>query len=265
MKKADVFKSIAVIVSVLISYNFWTILDYLAIDSINIVENDYLNSLLIHLIWSSPVWLTALFLFGKDGVRISGLTAPLLKGFGIATISCIPLYILFVFFFEFNDQIRGPYIFRNSLLAGVFEELVYRSLFFGALYGLLKWKFWPAVLANAAIFSFGHLYQAHDLMSSVLTVLITGIGAVWFGWIYIRWNYNIWLPVFLHTLINLSWHIFLVGDGTAAGGVASYAGRVLVIVVSVGLTLKYTSPMKPLVPREAPRHQETQQMPSVQV
>lgn len=249
MNKSQILKSIAVIASVLITYNFWTVLDYFSIYSLEFVENKYLNSFLTHLIWAAPVLLTSLILFGKDAIRISGLSAPVLKGFSVAALSCVPLFLTFGLFFDFTKSLDGHYIFNNSLLAGIFEELVYRSLFFGALYGLLNWKFWPAVLANAAIFSFGHLYQAHDLLSSVLTVLITGIGAVWFGWIYIRWNYNLWVPVFLHTLMNMSWAIFEVGDGTAAGGIISYVARVLVIVVSVIITLRYTQKMRPLQAR----------------
>jgi membrane protease YdiL (CAAX protease family) len=246
MNKAQILKSIAVIVSVLITYNFWTFLNYFSIVSVSVVENEYLDSFLFGLIQTAPVWVTSLLLFRKDAIRISGLTAPLLKGFGIAALSCIPLFLIFLFFFDFNESLNGHTIFNMALLAGIFEELVYRAFFFGALYGLLRWKFWPAVLVNAAIFSFGHLYQGYDFLSSLMTVLITGIGAVWFGWIYIRWNYNLWVPVFLHTLMNLSWHIFVVGDGTAAGGIASYVARALVIVVSVWLTLRYTSKMKPL-------------------
>lgn len=263
MNKSQILKSTVVIVSVLITYNFWKILDYFSIDFIQLAGNKYLNSLLIHLLWTAPVWLTSLVLFGKEAFRISGLPAPVLKGFSIAALSCIPLYLIFIFFFDLTVSLDGHYIFNNSLLAGVFEELVYRALFFGALYGLLNWKFWPAVLVNAAIFSFGHLYQAHDLLSSVFTLLITGIGAVWFGWVYIRWNYNLWVPVFLHTLMNMSWAIFEVGSGTAAGGIVSYVARVLVIVVSVIITLRYTEKMRPLHTRtdiEAPT--STQSVPA---
>ncbi|MDN3203348.1 CPBP family intramembrane glutamic endopeptidase [Algoriphagus sediminis] len=250
MSTNQILKSLAVFASVLLSYNFWNIVSYFSLDSVQIVTNPYLDSFLFNCLWAAPVVITSFLLFGKEALEISGIMRSPLKGLFIGLTCCVPLFIIFAFAFPMNENFNPFYVFQNSLLSGFFEELIFRTFFFGALYGLLRWRFWPAVLLNAAIFSYGHLYQAHDFLSSFLTIFVTSIGAIWFAWLYIRWNYSIWVPMVLHTLMNLSWHLFSVADGTAGGGVISYVARASVIAVSIYLTLKYTPPMKPITGEE---------------
>ncbi len=256
MNTNQILKSLAVTGSVIIVYNFWNIMGLFSIDSFDVLENQYLDSLLFNIVQSSPVVLTAIALFGKDAFKISGVMGSPLKGFFIGLTCCIPLFIIFSFTYSLNENFDLYRAYRMALLSGFFEELIFRTFFFGALFGLLKWKFWPAVLLNAAIFSYGHLYQANDFLSSFLTIVVTGIGAIWFAWLYIRWNYSIWLPATLHILMNFSWHLFEVADGTAGGGIISYVGRASVILISIIITLKYTSKMKPLNEEETVKEEE---------
>ncbi len=254
MNTNQILKSLAITGSVILVYNFWNIMGLFSIDSISVVENRYLDSFLFNIIQSSPVVLTAIALFGKDALKISGVMGSPLKGFFIGLTCCIPLFIIFSFTYPLNENFDIYRAYKMALLSGFFEELIFRTFFFGALFGILRWKFWPAVLLNAAIFSYGHLYQANDFVSSFLTIFVTSIGAIWFAWLYIRWNYSIWVPMVLHTLMNFSWHVFDVADGTAGGGIISYIGRASVILISIIITLKYTSKMKPL--NEPEEHKE---------
>lgn len=211
-----------------------------------ISDNPYLQKLFTRTVYFSPMIVAVLIAFPKEFIRLLGLSHPPVKPFIYALISCLPIFIIYPLFFEVRSSIEPYSIYSNSILSPFYEEIIYRALFFGALVGLLRWKFWHVVVLNAMAFSFGHLYQAYDLVSTVFTVLITSVASVWWGWMFIRWRYNIWFPLFLHVLMNLAFDLFAVGSGTAAGGVATYAGRLLVIAISVGITLKYTQRMTTL-------------------
>jgi hypothetical protein len=65
------------------------------------------------------------------------------------------------------------------------------------------------------------------------------LGGLLFGWLYARWDYNIWPPVFLHSGLNGLWTFFALGD-TAVGGEFGNAVRfgtaALTIVVTLAMT-----------------------------
>mgnify|MGYP003483250560 FL=1 len=64
------------------------------------------------------------------------------------------------------------------------------------------------------------------------------MGAILFAWLYVEWDYNLWVPIFLHSLMNLSWHIFEM-DETALGGAIPNILRGLTIFLAIVLTIIY--------------------------
>lgn len=64
------------------------------------------------------------------------------------------------------------------------------------------------------------------------------MGAILFAWLYVEWNYNLWVPVFLHALMNLAWHTFEM-DETALGGVLPNIFRGLTIASAILFTILY--------------------------
>lgn len=57
---------------------------------------------------------------------------------------------------------------------------------------------------------------------------------------YVEWNFNLWVPVGLHILMNGAWVIFTM-DGTevAAGGLISNIVRVTSILLAITITVWY--------------------------
>jgi len=250
MNKSQIIKSAIVLTGFLGVTFFNEIRMALDIAYPTVSDSPYLQKVFTRTIYFLPMILGVLIAFPGKFSRLLGLSHPPIKPFIYALLSCLPLFIFYPIFFELRPSLDTYSVFSNSILSPVYEEIVFRGLFFGALVGLLRWKFWHVVVLNALAFSFGHLYQAYDLMSTIFTVLITSEACVWWGWMYVRWKYNLWFPLFLHVLMNFAFDLFMVGSGTAAGGVATYVGRLLVIVISVWITLKYTKPMAPLEERE---------------
>ena len=87
-------------------------------------------------------------------------------------------------------------------------------------------------------FGLGHLYPGVNPGEAVGVFLVTAMGAVWFAWLYIEWENNLWVPVCLHVLMNFSWVFFDVG-GSALGDSFSNIFRVITIAFTVVVTLVY--------------------------
>lgn len=126
---------------------------------------------------------------------------------------------------------------QASLLAGFMEELLFRGFLFGLLFRFCGWGFIPSSLAGALVFGLGHIYQGASLPESAGVFLVTAMGAVWFAWLYIEWENNLWVPIFLHILMNLSWTLFDM-SGNALGGLFANLFRIITIALTIILTLR---------------------------
>ncbi len=124
-----------------------------------------------------------------------------------------------------------------SVLAALAEEILFRGFLFGQLSRYANWKLWMGALAEASIFGFVHLYQASNWMSALGIFGITFAGGLLFGWLFIRWGYNLWLPIVLHMLMNAYWGIFAMGQN-ALGGTWGNVFRVAAVAVAVLVTYK---------------------------
>lgn len=116
------------------------------------------------------------------------------------------------------------------------EELAYRGLAVGVLMRLAGWPLWPACLLPAAFFGGVHMWQGEDPMSIAGVVAVTGLGGLLFGWLFVRWNYNLWPAVILHAGLNLQWSIFDLGEN-AIGGATGNILRLVIVALAIALTV----------------------------
>ena len=182
--------------------------------------------------------LLAVVMKPKEIFSFLGLNGNILKGFGIALICVLPLYLVFPFFGNFNTELTFQVFYNKCILTGFKEELVFRAFMFGLLFRYAKTGFFWAVILPALYFGSVHLYQGHDVLSALAAFGVTFIGALYFSWMYVEWNFNIWVPVGLHMLMNGAWHVFTMeGTEVAAGGLISNIVRVVSIALAVGLTV----------------------------
>lgn len=132
----------------------------------------------------------------------------------------------------------GPALFsallRGAFWAGLTEETLFRGFLFGQFYRRVKLPWLAVVLVESGIFATGHLYQGHDLLSSLGVLAVTFGGGVWFGWLYKSWQ-NLWVPIFMHLFMNGWWMLFEV-DNSAVGSVGANVFRVMTIGLSVAMT-----------------------------
>lgn len=167
-----------------------------------------------------------------------GLSKNILHGLLLASIFSLPMFFGGFLFYKFNTEIFIPQLIASTIFAGLFEELYFRGFLFGQIFKNTKLGFIPSIIVCALVFASGHLYQSHDI--SILTgiFITTFLGAIFFAWLFVEWNYNLWVPIFLHTLMNLSWLIFNVSDN-ALGNITSNIFRGLTIAISIIVTILY--------------------------
>ena len=184
--------------------------------------------------------LTIVVIRPKELFSFLGLSSNVLKGFGVALLCVLPLYLLFPVFGNLNTDVTFSVIYDRAILTGFKEELVFRAFMFGLLFRYAKTGFFWAVILPALYFGSVHLYQGHDLLSALAAFGVTFIGALYFSWMYVEWNFNIWIPVGLHLLMNGAWSIFTMeGTEVAAGGWISNIARIISIALAIALTVYY--------------------------
>ena len=122
------------------------------------------------------------------------------------------------------------------------EEIVYRGFACGLLFTRGRLPAWVAVSIPAIAFGWGHVEQGSTVAEGIELFLYTGGAGAAFGWVYLRWLRNLWIPIAVHVLANLSWEIFDVGD-SALGGWFPFALQMTMVLLAIAFTLRWTDPI----------------------
>ncbi|MBL7809477.1 MAG: CPBP family intramembrane metalloprotease [Saprospiraceae bacterium] len=166
-----------------------------------------------------------------------GLSANGLEALKMAFIFCLPMLIGYAFLADFQLSLSWEGFLLGCLGAAVSEELFYRGFVFGQLFRFAGWGFLAAGLLNALVFGSGHLYQAGDLGSAIGVFSITALGGLWFAWLYVEWDNNLYMPMAMHFFMNLWWNAFEAGPN-AAGGLAANIFRAATVAISIIWTIR---------------------------
>ncbi len=156
----------------------------------------------------------------------------------IALLFSLPMFLGGLGFFEFGREFSIPNLIAGTIVVGFVEELFFRGFLFGQLFKYTKLGFISSIILGAIIFALGHLYQSQDTFELIGIFSVTFMGAILFAWLYIEWNYNLWTPVFLHSLMNLVLHLFEM-DQTSLGGMLPNVFRGLTVLLAIIFTIIY--------------------------
>jgi membrane protease YdiL (CAAX protease family) len=203
------------------------------------IHQQGLSHILVYLIVSFPIVLGASIINQWNRCKATlGLNRSILKGILFPLICTLPMFIGFAVCFRFNTELSLNEILITGVAAAFFEEFIFRGFLFGQLFRYTKLGFIPSILLGAFLFAAMHLYQSNDLPTLIGVFSTTFMGAVLFAWLFVEWNYNLWISIFLHFFMNLAWMIFAVSDN-AFGGVYANVFRILTIVLAIILTIFY--------------------------
>ena len=168
---------------------------------------------------------------------LTGIFASPAKPAIWAAILFLPAALLCLIAAKVAGGVETSDLLWKGIAGPMFEELVYRGLAVGALVRLAGWRLAPACLLPALFFGAAHAYQGAGLAETAAAVAIAGVGGLFFGWLFWRWNWNLWPAIFLHVGLNLLWMLFALGE-TAIGGWLGNALRLAVVAAAVLLTLR---------------------------
>jgi uncharacterized protein len=205
---------------------------------LGIINDRVVSYGLAYLIVGIPLFVATLVLHRTQFFRSLGLSSSLLKGFLTAFVFTLPMLLGFGLLLPFNSEITLRQVVQGAVYAGFFEELYFRAFFFGLLFRYTRLGFVPSVLAGAIIFGLFHLYQSSEPLTMAGIFLVTLLGAGWFSWMYAEWKFNLWVPVFMHLLMNLYWMLFNAGDNALGAAIPNVFRIITIAFIMLG-TLYY--------------------------
>ncbi len=233
-----------IFIAAIISFGVYFLLQNLffkqIIHALNGILKVYLISyILAYIVIGIPIFLSIIIIHkAKYFFGIIGLKKQILTGLIFAVICVLPMLIGYALVFNFNSEITVKQIIIGAAAAAFFEELYFRGFFFGQIFRFTKLGFIISILIPSLIFASAHLYQSHDILTLTGIFITTFLGSALFAWTYIEWKNNLWVPIFLHLFMNLSWMLFSAGDN-AFGGIYSNVFRVLTITMIIIGTIIY--------------------------
>ncbi len=207
------------------------------------VQHTGISHILVYFIVSLPIILGASVINEFKRCKTTlGLNRSILKGVLFPFICTLPMFIGFSLCFNYNNNVTANEVLISGVAAAFFEEFIFRGFLFGQLFRYTKLGFIPSILLGAVLFAAMHLYQSNDLLTLIGIFSTTFLGAILFSWLYVEWNYNLWVSIFLHFFMNLAWMLFAVSDN-AFGGIYANVFRILTIALAIILTLVYKRKM----------------------
>lgn len=143
-------------------------------------------------------------LFKQTPFKPLGLGKSLWKEIIVAFLITLPMFIGFGLLNGFKFDYDVTLFHRDMVLAGFFEEFMFRGFIFGLLFFYCSWGFIPAILLPSIYFGLGHLYQADNLSEALSVFAFTSLASAGFAWFYVAWD-SLWFVLFLHGFMDIAW------------------------------------------------------------
>ena len=184
-----------------------------------------------------PIFTILIVCRGRNVWECWGVRDGFLKGWCVGLICVLPM--LACNSLAGCSEFSWEYLLLGAILPGLFEELLFRGFLFGLLFRFCRWGLVWAALPPAVVFTIGHFYQAHDLLSGLQVFTVTALGSLFFSWLYAEWG-TLWVSIAFHILMNAIWQQIPVDGVTSSiGNVATNIGRVATIILAIVLTFLY--------------------------
>jgi hypothetical protein len=182
------------------------------------------------------VFVVTALLFKKLPFEFLGLKNDLLKGFLYGFLFTVPMFLGYGYMAGFKTDISLTDVHMDMVLAGFFEEFLFRGFVFGILYYYAGWGFISAVLIPSVFFGIAHLYQAETFSDGIGVFIFTILASAGFAWFYIAWK-SLWMVIFLHGFMDLAWDMFSV-QSNVTGDMNSNIFRFATLGIAIFFSVK---------------------------
>jgi len=236
--------SARLILPILIIYGIYFVLDQIYFRDlrdwiVQYVPQTGIAHHIAYLLVGLPLFLGLLWMHGRQNFFDSlGLNRSFFRALVFALLCTLPMFIGYAVISNFTLSFTLNDFLISAVAAAFFEELYFRGFFFGQLFRYTSLGFIPSVILGALVFGLLHLYQGSEWTDILGIFLVTFSGGILFAWAYAEWNFNLWVPVFLHFFMNLSWDLFSISDD-ALGTVYGNVFRAMTIALIIILTIRY--------------------------
>lgn len=191
-----------------------------------------------------PIIITLKVLFHKKKISdLLSLDQPIIKGLTLTFIGTLPMLIGYIMHFRISKTVNFESLFINTISSAFFEELIFRAFLIGTLYRFTRLGFLSSVIFGSLLFAQVHLYQSQNMAELVQIFTITFLGSIFFTWIYIEMDFNIWAAIFLHFFMNLYWEIFSVSENVS-GNFYGNLYKFLSVILITGLVIYHKKKKK---------------------
>jgi hypothetical protein len=169
-----------------------------------------------------------------------GLGRSPLIGLPVGLAMAAPLAITLYFTRHATAVVQPLHLLRLALATALADEIFYRGF---ALRLLIKRAKWNAVAAIVATAAFVMLARVLSTVGSATpgdvaqAAVVGGATQVWFGFVFVAWQEDLWVTLALHFGLNLGWSAFEGAVVTDTGSPWTHVGRLACLVTSIALTL----------------------------
>lgn len=178
----------------------------------------------------------------STALRELGMAASLPRGLLFGLVASSPMFVGFTLTMPFADLAHPLETLYLAGLSPLAEETLYRGLLCGLLWARGGVPAWAALVIQAALFGWAHVGQGDSLAASAGLFALVGTGGLLYGWFFLRWQRNLWVPFFTHALMNLAWGLFEVSDN-AFGGWYPFGLQAASILLGIAFTMLWTGPI----------------------
>lgn len=175
----------------------------------------------------------------RDLLRVSGLNQPILRPMVWFLLVFSPVSALALLLSQSIPSVSPEEIAWLAIGSPFVEEVFYRGLAVGLLVVVCGWRWWIACVWPAIFFALAHLWQGGDVVSVAGVTAITLLGGLFFGWLFVRWQFNLWPAILAHIGMNLLWNVFALGE-SAIGGLTGNIIRAITVLLAIVATLRMT-------------------------
>ncbi|WP_223249643.1 CPBP family intramembrane glutamic endopeptidase [Staphylococcus agnetis] len=91
-----------------------------------------------------------------------------------------------------------------TVIGPIFEEIMFRHIIIRELGNIFSYKF--MAIASIISFSYIHIISSKN-MYEIIVYLILSLPLVYF---YFKSNFNIFIPIYFHIMVNLTSYIYIV-------------------------------------------------------